>query len=172
MSKYAIYIVILTFCFTKKMNAQTLCVSTSDGSIYSQNLANFEKISFDGNLMKFHYTNGTIYSKNLSLVNYLDFCSNVVSVEEEKMDAGFSDFRLFPNPTNDNITLSFSINIQNSVEVNIMSLDGRTVHRIDYGLPVVGENEVEVSLNGLSSGYYICQLMVGKTLVSKSFILN
>jgi Zn-dependent metalloprotease len=67
-----------------------------------------------------------------------------------------------PNPTSDAVRLSFSIPQSGLVQIAVNDLLGRTVQQREWTLPQ-GENQLDLSLQGLPSGTYLVRLLAAGT---------
>jgi Zn-dependent metalloprotease len=67
-----------------------------------------------------------------------------------------------PNPTSDAVRLSFSIPQSGLVQIAVNDLLGRTVQQHNWTLPQ-GENQLDLSLQGLPSGTYLVRLLAAGT---------
>jgi hypothetical protein len=67
-----------------------------------------------------------------------------------------------PNPTSDAVRLSFSIPQRGLVQIAVNDLLGRTVQQHNWTLPQ-GENQLDLSLQGLPSGTYLVRLLAAGT---------
>lgn len=67
-----------------------------------------------------------------------------------------------PNPTSDAVRLSFSIPQSGAAHIFVTDLLGRTVQQREWTLPQ-GENQLDLSLQGLPSGTYLVRLLASGT---------
>ncbi len=76
-------------------------------------------------------------------------------------------FQLYPNPSNGAITIQMSREINQGVQISILSIDGTLIRTIS------GQNtRIDVDLNNLSAGYYIVKLeSEDGTLVSRETLV-
>ncbi len=83
-----------------------------------------------------------------------------VTITSTQEVANFDDFRVFPNPTGNQqqVTLAFQAKTQENLEARISTLTGQQLQ----STPVAanpGTNQVQLSLNGVSSGLYLVELI-------------
>ena len=67
----------------------------------------------------------------------------------------------YPNPANPNTTVSFSLPIQSSVELSVLSLRGESIERRPLGNLPAGPHEVPLDCSGYASGNYVLVLSTG-----------
>ncbi len=120
-----------------------------------------------------------ITSSNLQF-NNLDFIVDsakvnpvisFVGIQEVKMES--SNVRLYPNPTNSNITLEFELNKPAQVKAEMVDMLGRKVKTL---LPLSYQNETEVKitsgLKGITPGVYFIKVNVDDTERTTKLIIT
>ncbi len=65
---------------------------------------------------------------------------------------------LYPNPTNSDLTLTFDLDNDSNIQVNVFNLDGKIVRSFAYDF-VKGTNQQTLDLSDLPSGTYSLQLL-------------
>jgi hypothetical protein len=127
------------------------------------------------NLMTFNFTDEKpIEGVSYYRVNEIDFDGTVTTtkVVAVTQNSG-SDYQLYPNPTNDIITYSFSSDVNEEREITIMDLSGRIVEsRIVNS--VTGNNTINFNLNELAKGAYIFKVnnSQGVTIISERVVVH
>jgi hypothetical protein len=79
---------------------------------------------------------------------------------DELSNKNFGGLNIYPNPTNDNITISFHAKSEGNYTISLIDIIGRTI-REDAGKAVSGDNKLEFSLNTIAKGIYIVELRSG-----------
>jgi hypothetical protein len=80
-----------------------------------------------------------------------------------------SNFSIYPNPTNGNLTISFTNSTQGKVSVKVMSAIGQEV----YGETFTQSNENHtVDLSKYQNGIYLVQITTNNTTVIKRIVKN
>ncbi len=81
---------------------------------------------------------------------------------EEDYGYAFEDFKVYPNPANERVIVSFNSNRESSYTVKIYDFMSRIVkYETNASLP--GNNLKEISLDGIAAGVYILELQMGET---------
>ena len=96
---------------------------------------------------------------------------NTTSVKE--VNNSLSSFRLFPNPTSDELHISFDT--QNAAETNIYITDlvGKTVGTIDNASVTTGKNDIIYNTGSMASGLYLVHLNCnGVTMTQKVTVVR
>jgi len=74
---------------------------------------------------------------------------------------------MYPNPTNDNTTLSFEVNEAGRVAVDVVDVLGSSVMRFDLGSVSSGVRTVQLPTSELSTGMYLVRLSAQSGQVSQ-----
>lgn len=82
-----------------------------------------------------------------------------IGIDEELV--GLSNLGLFPNPSKDVFTLSFSSNIAEAMEVDIMDLSGKVINQIKHEA-TIGQNDITFDLGALAEGIYLVKVRTEK----------
>jgi hypothetical protein len=84
---------------------------------------------------------------------------------------GISELRLFPNPANDKLFVSFNAASDNSISFKLFNSIGKEVRTINNVLNTAGENTHQVDVNNLPTGIYTLQFWVdGKMAAGKVIV--
>lgn len=96
---------------------------------------------------------------------------NVVSGIEENANSDFN-FTVYPNPINSAAWLNISLQKTKRVAVTLYDMQGRIVRRVLDKQLTAGESTINFSLNGLTRGNYIVQMLSGKEKIEKQIVLQ
>ncbi len=77
----------------------------------------------------------------------------------------------YPNPFSSSTTISFTLNKNSKVKLNIYDINGRFIKTLADKEFSSGENRVEFSGEKLSSGIYYCVMKAGEAIKTKKMIL-
>ena len=88
----------------------------------------------------------------------------VIGLEENE---SISSISAYPNPTKDNLTLSFNLKNNNKVSMEIYDIVGNVVLSENFGQLSSGQNRKEIQLNNLASGLYSMNLLVNGTVLTQ-----
>ena len=98
-----------------------------------------------------------------------DSVSTISTNIEEIIDV--NQFRVFPNPTNGDLTIEMEMKANLEVLISLMSVDGRkvleTVKTVDYGM-----NRVALDLSKFTNGVYFLNIVDDKDIISRKVILQ
>ncbi len=78
--------------------------------------------------------------------------------------------KAYPNPTNDNTSISFKLSQNGNVDLAVYSISGRLMKSINKKNVPAGENSILIDCEDLSNGTYIVKLVSGKQVESVKFI--
>ncbi|MCF8304201.1 MAG: T9SS type A sorting domain-containing protein [Bacteroidales bacterium] len=73
---------------------------------------------------------------------------------------GFFEANLYPNPVDENTTLSIALNKNAKVNVSLYNYTGQKVDELYNGNLNKGINKIKLTTNNLKSGTYFCTLMI------------
>lgn len=91
-----------------------------------------------------------------------------LSVNELTNNLGMS---VYPNPTNTNATVSFELNNEADVTVNVTDLAGKMVHTNSLGT-VNGAQKINVNTDGLTSGIYMVNVTVNGVVSTQKLVVR
>jgi murein DD-endopeptidase MepM/ murein hydrolase activator NlpD len=80
-------------------------------------------------------------------------------------------FQNYPNPFNPTTTISYKLTRENDVVLTIFDISGREIQKIINKNQNAGDYSVPFNASGLSSGFYLYQLEIGKFKQSKKMLL-
>lgn len=81
-------------------------------------------------------------------------------------------FGIYPNPSNQNATISFTLAKNENVSIEITDMLGQVVRTVSKGELNNGAHNYNFSRDGLSNGVYFVKLKVGTETITKKLILN
>ena len=79
---------------------------------------------------------------------------------------------LTPNPADDMARLSFNIEQEADVQVQIVSLDGKVIENRDLGTIGSGNKVQEIDVRNLNTGMYMVKLIAGKQAATLRLIVR
>ena len=82
------------------------------------------------------------------------------------------DFSLFPNPTNNSITLRLNVGDANNNVINIFDATGRLVITTTFKDVITGDNEAVIDLSKIENGLYYCNISTDNLSLTKSFVIS
>jgi uncharacterized delta-60 repeat protein len=134
-----------------------------DGAVYTISQSN-DKIIVGGRFVSYN---------NVSKNNVVRLKANAVANRESNVlsnDSQISTVKVFPNPSNGNITMSFESTNEN-VELSLFDLSGNKVISKKYQT-AKGINTIKEDVSRLKNGNYILQFNDGKNVTSQNVIIQ
>lgn len=104
---------------------------------------------------------GAFFEKSLGLS-----ANSVSNLSDFESSAGIS---LFPNPTDEFVTLHWSSPLTHSVDIEVFDSMGRRVDVLIPTAPLAGKDQVELDLQSLKSGVYFLRVGTGTSYHSLAF---
>lgn len=108
-----------------------------------------------------HFGQGKILSSSGGFDGYLARYSLRSDYSVEDHITILEDLQLFPNPTSESVTLSFQIKKNTSLQISLLSLDGKEVLRSDMGELQQGNFSYTFEISSIGTGTYIMLLTNG-----------
>jgi len=82
------------------------------------------------------------------------------------------DIQLYPNPTNDLITIDYILNKTSNVRISIVNSTGNNTRVILNEIREAGKHEQKINVGQYTSGLYILILEYNNVRVAKKFVVN
>ncbi len=115
------------------------------------------------------YTGGAAYWD--IYFNKTDISTLSTGVKENLSDAN-SDLQVFPNPTNSETTIQFSLSESQFVELKLMNVKGEEIKSLIKNELNKGKHSVILDTKNISSGIYYLRFMQGKTVIVNKLIVS
>ena len=107
------------------------------------------------------YTNGNAFAIRLKM-------GDQTAINEIESN---SKLNIYPNPTNTNTTVSFSLSNESNVTINVTDLAGKIVYTNTLGT-VNGAQNVTVNTENLTSGVYMVNVSINGTVSTEKLIVK
>ena len=123
-----------------------------------------------------HLTSGTYTMQVKDSRNCTSAKANVRVGCLARLDGGVdeeisSTFNIYPNPANDHLTIDFSSDNAENYSLHLMDMIGQTIIS-DNKTSVVGDNQIQLNLNGLAKGIYLLNIQKGDANMIKKIIVQ
>ena len=92
-----------------------------------------------------------------------------LSIEEDQLS---SSLNIYPNPATDFVIADFELDNSQSVNANLLSLDGRVVKQYSTQNFGQGTNRMQLKIPEISSGVYLLQLQAGETIIHRKILIE
>ena len=136
-------------------------------------------------VQNFTAKNGNIHAEGnavfSNLLMHLIFSSSFKSSVKLHSESGITNpdqpenfdyaFNVYPNPTNDHVTIAFIASNEETDNVRLMDVTGRIILSKDY-TSVIGENQYLMDLSTVAKGIYLVILQNGSTLLQSKIIVQ
>ncbi len=113
------------------------------------------------------------YTKNWLMYKYLEFFDiDAVWVGVDEIDLSENAINIFPNPMNENTSISVSIAEAGNLSISVYNSTGQIVSRLaDNRSMNAGEYTFEFDASNLPGGVYFCMLTSGEQKVTKKIVV-
>ena len=104
------------------------------------------------------------------------FSASVLFTTSSRMSGELADlesysFKVYPNPTNDHVTVSFNAESEESYTFRLMDVTGRIILSENY-TSVTGENQYQLNLFTIAKGVYTVILQNGNAVMQKKLVVQ
>ena len=156
--------VFVALFFAAAISAQTIYITGQ-----SESFNDVRKLTFLSGKLYVMETNNytTSYTfKNTESIVFLNTTST-----DNLIHADANVLTMFPNPTVDNLNISFNEDASRHVRLCVYDIDGKVVMSIDM-IAVFGDNMFVIDVSALPIGLYMCQLNDETSVINGKFIKN
>ena len=88
----------------------------------------------------------------------------------EKMSE--NDFQVYPNPTNDYATLSFTLSSEQNISISLRNIEGKEMKMVEQRSFAKGTNELKINTENLPKGLYFIRIKGKEKEVYKKIIVQ
>jgi hypothetical protein len=126
-------------------------------------------------LLRWEYVKdqSTASGSDCAWVDFIVFpaIQSFVGVDEPKISI-ISDFRIYPNPTSDNINLNYTLLDENSAVLRIFSSNGQLVYKEEIDKQSAGNYTTAINTSYLNRGVYYLTLQSKNQILTQKLILT
>ncbi|MFN6342433.1 MAG: PKD domain-containing protein [Bacteroidota bacterium] len=83
---------------------------------------------------------------------------NVLATSIQEKSGTISDIIMYPNPTQNEVNLNFSIAEQTEMVITVVDLTGKVLKQVDRNLFTTGKHQIQFSTSDLASGMYFVRM--------------
>ncbi len=116
-----------------------------------------------------HNENKLVYAKINAVSSQLKGGLIVVSGLENALIE--NSIKIFPNPAQGNVTLSFNADASGEIEINIANMIGQSMKLVSKEIRK-GENAIQINISDLSKGVYLVTLGSGENKITQKLIIE
>lgn len=98
---------------------------------------------------------------------YIEDPNSTAGIEEELLEDGVT---VYPNPSEDQITIDYSLTDATDVKLEIFDASGRIIATHNMPNQPSGKQSLTISVSHLADGLYICNLNIGVNKISRKII--
>ena len=173
MKKTTISIVWILLCFIIKTSfGQEVTFDYSNATSVNYALADIDNITFTGDILNLELNDGTVIARNISTIEKFQYRDFNVGIGEMLGIIEEINLKLYPNPNEGEFQISYSLLSAENIQINILNQNGTLVKEVFNGENEIGDYNLNINLDDLASGVYICQFYIGQSSISKQVILT
>jgi alkaline phosphatase len=83
----------------------------------------------------------------------------------------FGQLNLYPNPTDNDVTIELVLNEKATIQVNVSNISGQVIHRLATQTLNAGSQTWHYNTSGLTSGIYLINVLSDKGKISKKLVV-
>ena len=150
--------------------SQDLVVTLTNGNSESFAVANIQSIKFGAEEMRLYELNGTTNVWDIEDIDNYAF-DGMVNLEES-MSVSTDNLNVFPNPTSDKVTISYSSNFSGKISISVIDMSGKHVDDI-----YIGEHNTETEIvwnakQNNPTGKYLIKISTENKIITKPVIIQ
>ena len=149
--------------------SQSIFFDYSDGTSNNYYLTDVRKINFNNDVMQLHLNDGSTYNWNVSTIKNYEYSQNT-GIEQILDFVNFHDVKVYPNPLNNLLNVSYNLPISDKVLLEICDYTGKLLIRKDLGSLNKGNHIDQLNTTKLSSGIYVLTIKGEQSSISKKII--
>lgn len=115
--------------------------------------------------------NVTDGGNNLYIDNIYVGDGSVATTSVNELQNTIDNITLYPNPSNGNSVLEYSINQQSNIEIRVYTMQGRLIKSYNEGMKNIGIHRFDVATHALTKGVYFVKVRTEKTEKSIKFLI-
>ncbi len=150
---------------------QSIHLRMNDNTDKYISLSAIRNFTVNENSMNIKLKDGNIVEYALNMVKFFNYDLNALAVESRVTDSE-QNIHIYPNPTNEDITVSMASSIDKDYVITIFQSTGEQVFRKEIVSIDKGIYSEEISLKEFNSGVYFVKIQDQKSLVTKKIIKN
>jgi len=146
-------------------HAQSMYINDKTGNITTIVLNSLKHLSFNSGHLIVNSKSGGAQSIVLSEIKILTF-TPITGLPDDAKD--FLDFRLYPNPVGDFMSVELPKSNDNSVRIELLSLEGRVLYTQSGDSQT--ESAITINVSSLKQGLYLCRILNDNKINTQKFI--
>lgn len=152
--------------------AQSIHFQNTDGTKTSYNLEDVRKVTMENNKVQVHMKDGNLYERDMAaLQNYrYDESTNTTAVDKVLSEGNKMGLVVYPNPTNNMLHLSYTLQQAEEIKCIILDVQGKKVSEVNLGKQTAGEQKQSISLKDLPAGSYTVQIQGQQFSIHKQIV--
>ena len=144
---------------------QSMYVNRKTGNVTTIVLNSIRNVGFNSGQLIVNSKDGSVQPMVLSEIKTLTF-TPITGLPDGAKD--FFNFRLYPNPVGDFLSVELPKSTDNSVLIELLSLDGRVLYTCTDDLQT--ESAITINVSSLKHGLYLCRIMNNNKIHTQKII--
>lgn len=150
-------VVLLALIGHHQLRAQaTMYVHQTNLTQDSYPLDSIRKLTFPAGAMHVHRTAGDTIAYAFSNIQYVNFSGLSTGITAPLVQG--SNAAVYPNPADDLVNVNFTSDVNETVTIEILDLQGRVLVAQQLTAAQSGSNRIALSTAGLAQGAYLCRI--------------
>jgi len=93
----------------------------------------------------------------------------VIGIDENELESGFN---IYPNPSNSQITIEYTLANETDSDLEIYDATGKLIAQHTLVDQNSGNHSVTINISHLADGLYLCNLRIGDQIISRRIVKN
>ena len=110
-----------------------------------------------------------VVSEPIPITVSQDTTTSIIDIEKRKEDDQIHNLMIFPNPMQNDMSISFDVYEQKNIIANIFDVLGRNVHNETFETQLL-HNQKDISVSKLEAGIYFLTMSTDKSTKTVKFV--
>lgn len=122
--------------------------------------------------MRINQSDGTVLEIAIADIQKLTFDLTTGIQQHPELVKQLLKLKVFPNPAKNYVVLDYSLHEKGNVDIEIYTMQGLLVEKINQGIQTSGVYEYRIKTNHLAVGTYVCRVQQNNQSVTQKIIVK
>lgn len=155
------------------IKAQDLLVNLESGTTENYSISEIRSLTFEETAMVINQNDGTTISFEINDISSYSF--DLTNSLDNLTTENNLELKIYPNPSSSLVNISYLSQGSDKISIEIIDQSGRVIKELYNGNHNNNKTEVVWDINSsesISTGTYICKVVNGNKMITKSIIVQ